>query len=426
MKPSFHFTKHALRRILGAAALLPLGLFAQTFFQPYGSVFAPSGQDSAPWTLLNAAVSASNGGEVRVLGNINQYGPTRIDQKCKLTRNPGDGAVKLGATPLDQTSLRCVFYNARLNGNSGIQHALPLGWADEQRAVRIRDYNFGSPDFIGYCEVWNGEWFARFLRNTPGMPHNVTGFGTCYRSEPNVCADLHSGLCAVSRWPLSLSVQDSFARNAAGEDFSFANKGWLKTRMTRQGFNIWIFVVHTQADAQTSWANINFYRAAQVDMLVADITRTRNDNPGDPVVMLGDFNVYGEDRSPGGLQTEYSQTLRAKLQAIGGLDIAKHFFPQRTEHTYSKDNSLIAYWDRGYDTDTYSGRLDYMFCFSSGNRKVLIEPTDYAVIRASASPPITGQEYNVFGYIRDTFHTDANLSDHYAIRGDFRIVRTSN
>jgi hypothetical protein len=107
------------------------------------------------------------------------------------------------------------------------------------------------------------------------------------------------------------------------------------------------------------------------------------------------------------------------------MDCARHFFPLRTEHTYSKDNSLITYWDKGYDTDTYSGRLDYLFCFPSGNRKVFIEPLDYAVIRATVSPAIQSVAYDGvrnLGYN----HTDSNLSDHYAVRGDFRIVRISN
>jgi endonuclease/exonuclease/phosphatase family metal-dependent hydrolase len=415
-----------LTPLLLQLAMAPALAQSRQIVWPYSNRFAPTGSANEPWSLLNSAAGASQGGVVEVQGGW-FFGAQRIDKPCKLTRKTSDGPVKIGARPLAQTSLRCVAFNARLNGQSGaLAYALPLGWADAARAEKIRDYDFGSPDFIGYCEVWNRTWYDNYLKNTPGMPYGIGGFNTCYSSAPNVCTAQHSGLCAVSRWPLANTGQYSYAYNAVGEDYSYANKGWIKGRMEKDGFGIWVYMVHTQADAElASWSNINFYRAAQVDMLVKDIKDTQAANPGDVVVMMGDFNVYGEDRSPGGVMNEYTKTLKEKLQPIEGMDCARHFFPLRTEHTYSKDNSLITYWDKGYDTDTYSGRLDYLFCFPSGNRKVFIEPLDYAVIRATVSPAITSVAYDGvrnLGYN----HTDSNLSDHYAVRGDFRIIRTSN
>ncbi len=439
MKPSFHFAKHALRRILGAAALLPMGLFAQTFFQPYGSVFTPSGLDSAPWTLLNAAVSASNGGEVKVLGGLNLYGPTRIDRKCKLTRNPGDGAVKIGATPVRTTTFRSIAYNARLNGQAGSVGAfnyLPYGWADQQRteAIRAKIGNYGA-DFAGFCEVWNSDWWdsnGTGLKYMGGMPHGMTGFD--YKGF----GTHHSGLCAASRHPISSPAQVAFS-NYTGEDANAA-KGWIQGVIDKDGQRILLIMTHTQADSSfnATWDGIFTARKQQAEQLRGVIESFRSSNPSAVVILMGDFNVYGDDRTPSNstpLTTEYSSNLKPALTssaspgAVGGnapRDVARQFLPQKYDHTYSYDpfwgeNSLIKYFDSSYATPTYSGRLDYFLIWNSWDGKVLIEPTNYEVLKLMSDSPIEGRAYPGLWT-----NKDSNLSDHYAILGDFRITQTSN
>lgn len=447
MKTSFRFTKHALRRILGAAALLPLGLFAQTFFQPYGSVFTPSGHISEPWTLLNAAITASNGGEVRVLGRLNQYGPTRIDRKCKLTRNPGDGAVKLGAAPVRTTTFRSIAYNARLNGQVGSAGAfnwLPYGWADTERteAIRAKIGSYGA-DFAGFCEVWNSYWWdsdstgnrrGTGLAYMGGMPHGMTGFD--YRG----LRSHHSGLCAASRHPISNPAQVTF-NNRTGED-SLAAKGWIQGVIEKDGQRILVIMTHTQADsaAFSTWEGIFIARRQQAEQLRGAIESFRSSNPSAVVILMGDFNVYGDDRTPNTdppppFLTEYSTNLKPALTSIaspgvvGGnapRDVARQFLPQKYDHTYSYDpfwgqNSLIKYFDGPYADPKFSGRLDYFFIWNSRNGKVLIEPTNYEVLKLMSDSPITSRNYPGI-----STHTDSNLSDHYAILGDFRITQISN
>src|SRR5262249_32050687 len=125
-----------------------------------------------------------------------------------------------------------------------------------------------------------------------------------------------------------------------------------------------------------------------------------------------------EDRSPSGSpdRREYSTTLKPTLGVSlgGGQDTARQFFPQDTQFTFSNANSLMRYfYPNTPDSDT--ARLDYIIALDSANGKVKIQPTAYEVLQPMAGYDIT-----------DGSHTDRNLSDHYPVRGDFRLYRIAN
>ncbi len=116
------------------------------------------------------------------------------------------------------------------------------------------------------------------------------------------------------------------------------------------------------------------------------------------------------------------------MESLGALDMAKHFLPQNVDHTYSYDavwgqNSLIQYWDSSYASAGNSGRLDYNFWIPSADGKVKIEPTNYQVIKPMSPSPITAPDYAING--GSYTHTDSNLSDHYLVLSDARLVRVA-
>jgi hypothetical protein len=391
------------------------------YLKPNGGTFAPDGSPAAPWNYLAPAIQAAEGGTVQITGNSTLYETGRFDRPVRLIRNAGEGPVRIGVRPLSETTFRCVAYNTHLSGPG---HFVAW-WADEARAISMRDYDFGSPDFLGLCEVWNtNPHYNDYLRNIPGMPYGMEGF--------DLAGDLeHSGLCARSRYPLENSFRGKFS-DGVGND-SLASKGWLRARIQKDGFGIWVFMTHAQADPDDStetdpnpsWGNTYSTRRKQFEQLAAHITQLRESSPNDVCLIMGDFNVFGEDRSPSGSpdQREYSTMLQPTLGVSlgGGQDTARQFFPQDTQFTFSRANSLMRYFYPGTpDSDT--ARLDYIIALDSADGKVKIQPTAYEVLA-----PMAGYDITAWGSdILYGSHTDRNLSDHYAVRGDFRLYRIAH
>jgi hypothetical protein len=78
-----------------------------------------------------------------------------------------------------------------------------------------------------------------------------------------------------------------------GED-TFAAKGWIRARIVKDGFGIWLFMTHLQADSTlffSTWNGIYEARQKQIDELKADINKLREEFPSDVFVIMGDFNV---------------------------------------------------------------------------------------------------------------------------------------
>lgn len=398
---------------------------------PYGGTFAPTGIDSdKPYNRLDAAIDRGNssGLDVQIAGGKTIYGPKTIDRAVTLTSV--GGPTTIGTPVISETSLRCVTYNVRLNG-SGIG---PSGWANAQRATAIRNYNWGGADYIGMCEIWND--FTNFLDSFPGLPHQQTGFNT-----PSGFAT-HSGLASVCAHPIGQVARGTFSTWTFTD--GFAAKGWIRSRIEKNGIGIWFFMTHLNADdsAEPSWSFNYAVRQAQMAQLAQDIANIRSDPSfhDEVFVIMGDFNVYGEDREPSGSpdQNEHSQTMGPLLGTAigGGMDVARHFTlaeaPDKVAYTFSGANTLARYF---YDppatpsdpdccsptADSSQARLDYIIALSSVDGKVLIEPTNYEVIRGMSPTNITEGE-TIWLYD----HVDRNLSDHYGIAADFRIMRVAN
>jgi hypothetical protein len=415
-------------RLLLAATLaigtMPPPLSAQTtYVNPYAGDFSPTGSGTAPWSVLREAAEASQGATVEILGTSQVYGATRLDRTARITRNSASSPVKIGAVPLAHTTFRCVSYNARLAGDG----TAPTGWADAARAAAIRDYPWGNPDFIGFCEVWNSDpMYTAYLANMPGTVDELTGFDFQGATK-------HSGLCARSRHPLSNKGRGAFSRDSLGSETGLvgtdwgASKGWLRGRIVKDGIGIWVFMTHTQADLACwelpTWTQIYRARSWDLEYIRRDIRAIRNiaSYASDVFFLMGDFNVFGDGRGPSGNScdsngktTEYSDTLSPYygVTDLRGMDAAKQIYPQDTTYTYDSGNSLAQFWDS--PPAGHSGRLDYIIAFNSADGKVVVEPTHYEVIKAQ------------FSGATDKDHFDTNLSDHYAIAGDFRIFRIAN
>jgi hypothetical protein len=404
---------HYLVGLLVAAILLgalPGSGSAQSFVLPARQTFAPSGTMAVPWSLLNSAAGASAGGQVRIIGGQTVFGSHRIDRPSKLTRSSLDGTVKIGAAPLAQTNFRAICYNVWL----GSPATGAANWAMNDRANAIRNYNWGDWDAIGLCEVWNTGTYYNHLRFLPGVAAAWNGFDLAGSFQ-------HSGLVAFSRHPIFEVTPRGEFSVGAGADW-FASKGWIRARVSKGGFGVWVFMTHANADDGITWSEIYSTRVTQFNEIANDI-RSIRDSAGrenDVFLLMGDLNVFGENRSPGGptFVNEYNR-LATIFEQFNAMDLGRQFHPNAANlgedaHTFSRNNTLTQYHYPGTTVEG-SARLDYIIAISSKSGKVIMEPTKYEVIRPMAPTAFT-----------DDGHTDRNLSDHYAVGADFRIMRIAN
>lgn len=421
---------------------------------PNANKFSPDGRVFQPYGLLfKGALNAAGGGggTVEFYQGDTVYESGTISTPVTLTRDPNaEGPVTIGAAPISETDFRCIAYNVRMaEGAFGI-----ADWGEAFRAPEIRDsYNdWGQPDFIGFCEVWAEEWWFSHLQFFGGfslwskMPYSMTGFA-------HIGNGLHSGLAAKSAYPLKNPAAGAppsedeadhdtdtgnWYRGEFGEEEGIdrhAAKGWLRSRVQKDGFGIWLIVTHLQADdfedtpiSFPTVAGVYSARRTQLQELRNDVNYLRDQFPSDVVILMGDFNVFGEDWEPCYIDNdedyrehfdEYSKTMDPTLgQGIdGGMDVAKQFHPARTQFTYTRANSVVANEAFGDDEPEICdvARLDYIIAVGSKDGKVKVQPTNYEVIRGKPDAPIT-----------DEGITANDLSDHYGVAADLRIMRVAN
>jgi hypothetical protein len=404
------------RAVMAVFLLLPAALTAQpiTYVEPYGGNFTADGTVDNPNNNFYGVVNSGRGFAYEFRGDMPVYGSVRIASPARLTRNSGSGPFRIGAPAVAETTFRCIAYNVRL----GEPNPFSTGWASPQRAAFIRNYDWGAWDAFGFCEVWDiADSYNNHIR-LMGFGDHRTVTGLDFGGSPQ-----HGGLVLHSRHDLSNTSRGVYQDCAHALEDCLANKGWVRGRMVKNGIGIWVYMTHTQADASvtgfgaTSWTTIYSARKKQLEQLRADVNAMQASNPDDVFFLMGDFNVMGEDKSPPGSpdQKEYSTVLADVLgpQILGGMDAARHFWPRNLNHTFSQTNTLMKHY---YPTlgEGESGRLDYIIAVNSLSRKVVIETTNYQVLY-----PQSG------GFTADGF-TSTELSDHWPVRGDFRIFRRSN
>ncbi len=425
--------KTGWRSIVGLLLISAFSAVAVTVYvEPNRSHFDPDGSWGYPWSTLQPGIAAAQGGTVVIKGSSSIYGTMRITNTSlaaspvRLTRDPNHPPVRIGAAPVAQTSFRCISYNCRLGKPAGPD-------ADdetESRANAVQNYNWGDWDAFGFSELWSYfECYMPFIRQMSlGNDYQIDAFD--YASG----TFQHGGLLLYTKRPISQRHRGVFSDAANGSEDALASKGWVRCRIEKDGIGIWLYVTHTQADAVsplTTWSQIYSARENQLKEIRDDVLLLRHGSPlfgipgvasNDVFIVMGDFNVYGENREPLGpdidLYNEYDRFAwvlgpqlgsrqGALVPGVSGMDVAKHFFPKRTEYTFDWRNSEARYFYPSL-TEQESARLDYFIALNSADGKVIIEPTDYEVLNPTGAS--TGRE----------------LSDHYPIAATFRITRIAN
>ncbi len=396
-----------------SCAALQTTVLAEIQYNADGGTFSPNGSANHPWNLLfEGAAKAAGGQTVRIDDDVYETGT--ISSPCTLASSGGTRVI--GRQPSAETTFDCVFYNLRLNTWAPPWHE-PSGWADGDRLWNIvwKHNEWGRPDFVGFCEVWGDYQLQDYLLEnyaTSELPFRYKGPGGSAFAQT-------SGLLAMSSVVLGGGgngiPENNIYTDYAGED-GFANKGFIVGRGVKDGFGIIVVVAHTQADSLlATWAEVHRARYNQLIQIRDRILAFRSSYPSDVVIIMGDLNVWGDDRGPIGspLPQEYAQHLSIilGLELGGGMDVAKHFHPHVTEYTYSGENSLANYFQGGVVSEDESARLDYFIAINSKDGTRRIQPSNYRLLKSMTSEPITASG-----------HTDSNLSDHYGIAADFRII----
>jgi hypothetical protein len=208
-----------------------------------------------------------------------------------------------------------------------------------------------------------------------------------------------SGLALMSPHTLLDPVQQIYGSCALID--CFATKAWVAATIQKDGFTVRVFNTHLQAfDSEDEIAA----RENQILSLRAAVDQYRSSFRTHAVFVIGDFNVLAERPS------QY-YFLRDVLGAGGGRDAAPNhpcvFVPGEDFWTVSDQNELAVY----FDDETFNARLDYIFYFPSYDGTVDVLPEYVAPV------DLRGRTRTSDGLTTD------RLSDHYAVVGDFTLVR---
>lgn len=362
---------------------------------PIGS-FAPDGTVNAAYSLVEAAVCAANPGD-NIYMLRGRYFETLTIQK-PLTLEADSTPVTIGETPPHETTLQVVTYNTHLFGGT-VLDAPYLTWLDGDRAFWIR-YSLGTmigADIIALQETWDTS-LGNYIRDnlTNRFPHSYYGTRTGFLKVQ------HSGLLTLSAHPLSNNAQIDYT-NSNGTDF-LATKGILRNTIYKDGFSIGVFNTHMQADDNdTSIAT----RRAQLDQLARAVDDYRAANPHHVVVVLGDFNIIAGS-------TEYYDNMALILELLAQLSDGaanERCNPESLTCTSCSGNALGVYFGGG----DHDWRLDYVLY--AGSRDGMIDLQPDWLDRVEYQVPLSNPPLSYDGL------TTRQLSDHYAVRMQFRVFR---
>lgn len=322
----------------------------QTFVSKTGS-FDPNGSNLAPFDRVSeAACAAGPAGALAIETGI-YAGSTRLDQPMTLTATPAVGEqnafVRLGQLPTEQTTLTVLAYNTHLFGDA-VQDNLPLdlpplplglAWQDPARAAEIgRQLAADDADIVGLSEVWDPDRYLDLV-TAAAFPHarygsRMDGFIWAGALWPY---GLNSGLALLSKSNISSFAQISYLQEAELIE-TMATKGYLVATIEHENFDVGVFVTHMQAFYESDQVSA---RAAQIVQLAMAVVSYRAQNPGNPVIALGDFNVVAGT-------SEYTQTMFTYLGIEAGLrDVGANLRctnPGADANTALADNDLNMYF----------------------------------------------------------------------------------
>lgn len=377
---------------LGALAALAGAASAQTTYViDFGDIAPRQNDFNRPYQFIESAIWQSTG-QPSVRAWTGTYYSDRLEAGRNVRIFAGGGDVVIRPTPSNSTTFDVMSYNTHLFGDALVGAET---WLDEARAVFIQQYfrSIDEPDVVGLQEVWDGSF----------PPTLAVGFNSGFygsRFTPHI---LNSGLMLLSDLPLQNAAQVDL-RDGANEDF-FANKGYVRATVFKNGFGIGIFNTHLQAGNNGAALSA---RADQLAELRTAVQAYRATFPSHVVILMGDLNV-----DEGG--TEFFNALRPALNPTPSPELRNPAFdtPFTTDAdacTSCGDNPLKQYFGGSGDTT-----LDYVFYADSLDNTVEIIPRVYDVLRPEIPPP--------FPAISDDGLTTRVLSDHDAVYVSFDIIR---
>ncbi len=403
---------------------LAAGAGAQTTIHvdPAGS-FDPTGSAWAPYPTLAAGLAhAAATGAGLALAPDEYHGTMVLDRPMTLT-----GPMTLGTAEGESTTLTVASLNTHLYGDAldegffDILAALnwidPLHWLDDHRATRIgQGFTYTHHvDVAALQEVWDSGVLGYVVNHAPFAEHAYGSYVdfdelTCIMT-PITCITpwLNSGLATLANDIVDGSVQQVVYNAETGDDDffePFSSKSFLLTEIVKDGFTIAVFNTHMQAGPASN-AHVENARWWQIDQLANAVRTYRVNNPGTPVIVLGDFNVVS---SGGG---EYKGSLEPLLGQPGVdlIDAARADYVNRARNGITSDaaNRLGQYF---HPDSTHSTRLDYVCYAHAANDSVrlVLEWVDTVRHRGPSS-------------MSDDGISTIELSDHWGVHARFRVVR---
>lgn len=323
--------------------------------------------------------------------------------------------------PAENSPVGAMFFNAHLFGD-----VLPLA----ESAARLRGdrlkyrelerteligtelARLGTPDsgpaIVGLCEVWDENLadVLRFLTSSV-FPHQFRPVR--FNQAGNL---LGSGLLLLSKHPFVRTPEfGAYWRESSiidlvlgGEADSYSQKGFVRAMIALpSGGHLAMFFTHLQAGADSRYQDI---RRDQLKQIAFYLRLTKEQFPGDPIVLMGDMNIAAETSSATATaRKEYTDALKM-LALKDAYRIVHPNAKQDRGYTSHPDNTLLTLFDRN---SFARQRLDFVLV----NKKSLAEGCE--VVQFRLDDPINGDG-------SDVGVTIYNLSDHYGISAQLAVA----
>ena len=302
------------------------------------------------------------------------------------------------------STLKILTYNTHLFGDelAGIET-----FADNTRSRRIAEQIVSeNADIVGLVEVWDEE---RKEAIDSIVNSDVFRYHLFYDNRTDELTDrLNSGLLLLSRHPIvnsDLIFYDDEEGCLPVFDFDcdgWASKGFVRATIVKEGFQIGIFLTHTEAGP-----NEADVRRKQLEQLQRAISKYRWDNPGSEVIVIGDFNIVGD------VTSEYHDVMMPTVELRDSFRHAPCFDDKAAanvdlQYTARRDNELRQHFEGR--SDLVNERLDYILYSHGTSFDVL--PIKADVRRFRGPEPI-----------RNNGDSSIDLSDHEGLVVEFSLFR---
>lgn len=290
------------------------------------------------------------------------------------------------------TTLHCLAYNTHLFLGT-VPGKFGQEYDDEIRLnhiiAQVKNLN---PDLVGFSEVWANSSKDRFISGLQSqLPYSAW-------DENTEKTQMGSGLLLLSRFPLSHTFT-KYEKLVSWDGAS--QKGFLIATVEIEAQKLLIAHTHTQADYH-GVDSCKEIRKSNILQLQSGISKAADIST--PVILLGDINIIGEDKS--GDRTSEYDFLCDTLKSINMKDSYRTLNDSATSapgYTYDAvNNKLIARFAEKDAKHKVQQRLDYIFVRG-------ITPISVTVPNSFTFQPPDGTGTN-------------DLSDHYPLDEKFSIL----